>query len=582
MTASQTRPQTAGLELHVLYVPEELWNSKLNTVSSDVISQFISAGFIRASPDMRLRELRERLGEFLWEDVLADTFLFLKCVGRSLAVVKRKQEKELKLKSFAPPYAPQPELYLLPGVDHVDSIPALSPHPQLDNVLTPDSQTYLPVVTDTRLHPSDSQHSQRSHTGFPEIQLYNAVPSEAQVYETPVRDIVVPDIHLLGSVTSNAKRHEAPVRDKQNNSVFPELQLQKEGSINSPQTPVGFNAAMKAKVHSPIPDENHKKTLIDEKAFKWTGNEVESVPVVTKTIHEEEKHMKKKERKDLLHARKDEVLIEHVSENRGERKHARKPVGRNSTRDSGIPESLADRDMDYAQNRKRQEKEGRTQPVTSDHSKIHDDQLYGKDTNILPSPDQYVGPPTPPLLALSTTKIQVPTSQTEREEFIEQLKQMKKERTHLEKTREDLVKKAKGLLEQNKLKRNHARDAWKKKYFETKKMTAFLEEKVNKLRQELELYYQKLLTQLEARDIRERSKHPTLALKSKNTLIIQVTSKQQEIDQLRRKLDNTKMRLVVEIKMRRQAASDLRALRAELAQKKIQSSLSSNPSISVI
>lgn len=229
-----------------------------------------------------------------------------------------------------------------------------------------------------------------------------------------------------------------------------------------------------------------------------------------------------------------------------------------------------------------QEKEGRTQPVTSDHSEIQDDQLYGKDTNILPPPDQYVGPPTPPLLALSTTKVQVPTFQTEREELIEQLKQMKKERTHLEKTREDLVKKAKGLLEQNKLKRNHARDAWKKKYFETKKMTAFLEEKVNKLRQELELYYQKLLTQLEARDIRERSKHPTLALKSKNTLIIQVTTKQQEIDQLRRKLDNTKMRLVVEIKMRRQAASDLRALRAELAQKKIQSSLSSNPSISVI
>lgn len=39
--------------------------------------------------------------------------------------------------------------------------------------------------------------------------------------------------------------------------------------------------------------------------------------------------------------------------------------------------------------------------------------------------------------------------------MVEQLQQMKKDRRHMEKTREELIKKAKGLLEQNRLRRYH-------------------------------------------------------------------------------------------------------------------------------
>lgn len=92
--------------------------------------------------------------------------------------------------------------------------------------------------------------------------------------------------------------------------------------------------------------------------------------------------------------------------------------------------------------------------------------------------------------------------------MVEQLEQMKKDRRHMEKTREELVKKAKGLLEQNKLRRYHVREEWKKKYFETKKATASLEDVLNKLREDLELYHQKLLLQLEARDSRKQPNRP--------------------------------------------------------------------------
>ncbi|XP_011540817.1 spermatogenesis-associated protein 1 isoform X3 [Homo sapiens] len=123
MSLNPSRPSSSELvELHVFYVPEGSWNYKLNTISTEVVNKFISAGFLRVSPQLTLRALRERLGEFLGEDAIAEKFLFLKCIGNNLAVVKEKQESELKLKSFAPPYALQPELYLLPVMDHLGNV----------------------------------------------------------------------------------------------------------------------------------------------------------------------------------------------------------------------------------------------------------------------------------------------------------------------------------------------------------------------------------------------------------------------------------------------------------------------------
>lgn len=93
--------------------------------------------------------------------------------------------------------------------------------------------------------------------------------------------------------------------------------------------------------------------------------------------------------------------------------------------------------------------------------------------------------------------------------MVEQLEQMKKDRRHMEKNREELVKKVKTLLEQNKLKRYHVREEWKKKYFETKKATVSLEDVLSKLQQDLELCHQKLLLQLEARDSRKQPNNTT-------------------------------------------------------------------------
>uniref|UniRef100_A0A8D0LB18 Spermatosis associated 1 n=1 Tax=Sphenodon punctatus TaxID=8508 RepID=A0A8D0LB18_SPHPU len=348
------------------------------------LPKFFSAGFIRVSPHISLRMLREQLGKYLGEDAVADKFIFLKCIGKNLAVVKAKQETELKLKSFAPPYALFPELYLLPGVDHVESAYYSS------SLSTPDRQ-------------------------------YNNPAGRAEAYSSPSH----------GDVTATKQE---PIKN-----------------------PTFLGTSLKNHL-------SHKQEKCD--SLERTEKERETVPV------------------------------QHVNEN----------------------------------------------PVQSWASKTQEKHQTRKVWAVISSDS----------------------------EMIEQLTQMKAERKSLERTREELVKKAKGLLEQHNLRRYHARDAWKKKYFETKKVTAFLEENLNKVRQDLELYYQKLLSQLEARESRKRPNNVTPV--GKNNTIIQITTVQHEIDQLKRKLDNTKMKLVIEIKMRKQVASDLRALRAELAQKKIQSS----------
>ncbi|KAF1496043.1 Spermatogenesis-associated protein 1, partial [Pygoscelis antarcticus] len=410
------------VELHVFYVPEEVWNFKLNTVPVALTSKFISAGFIRVPPHITLRALREKLGEYLGGAAVADKFTFLKCIGKKLAVVKAKQETELELKSFAPPYAVYPELYVLPGVEYFEDV-----------------------------YPLSSSTQQKHH--------FNAE-------------------------TNGSRLSSLPQKNPEKSKRFLES-TQSSHQLESQE------------VHSSV---------------KW--GEEEPVPVLH-TKHEQDHN-------------------------------------------------------NWIQEKQIHLQQYRTSKSIADPGEKLDSQADQNKQNHLTCPKEYISPPSPPFLALSVNPAQVPAIQAEKKKMVERLQRMKKDRMHMEKIREELIKKAKGLLEQNKLRRYHVREEWKKKYFETKKATVSLEDALNKLRQDLELYHQKLLLQLEARDSRKRPNNMTT---SKNYTIIRITTVQHELDQLRRRLDDTKMRLIIEIKMRKQAASDLRALRAELTHKKIHSAL---------
>nr|XP_021545885.1 spermatogenesis-associated protein 1 isoform X2 [Neomonachus schauinslandi] len=436
MSLSPSRPSSSELvELHVFYVPEGSWNYKLNIISIEVVNKFISAGFIRVSPHLTLQALRERLGEFLGEDAVAEKFLFLKCIGNNLAVVKVKQESELKLKSFAPPYALQPELYLLPIMDHLGNIYSAST-----------------VSLDGR-------------------QTNNGVAEADGIIHRPL------SVTLLNE---------------------------------EPGTDPSFLV-------------NTLKELLNKNQEEATSAGGKATPKENQT-------------------------------------------GKNQIGNSEVPGSLGESNSDYFSNKKSQflwknEDDG------VNIIRTEDNQIGKKECITLPDLIDFPSLPCQPALSPRITDISL--LQIEREKIIEQMKQVKEERRYLERIREELIKKVEKLFEQSKLKRYHACDGWKKKYFETKKITASLEEVLTKLREDLELYYKKLLMQLEAREIKMRPKNLANITDSK------ITEVQHAIDQLKRKLDTDKMKLMIEVKVRKQAVSDLRTLKAELAQKKINTSLQS-------
>uniref|UniRef100_A0A8D1ZQ37 Spermatogenesis-associated protein 1 C-terminal domain-containing protein n=1 Tax=Sus scrofa TaxID=9823 RepID=A0A8D1ZQ37_PIG len=436
MSLNSSRPSSSELvELHVFYVPEGSWNYELNTISREVINKFISAGFIRVSPHLTLQALREHLGEFLGEDAVAEKFLFLKCIGNNLAVVKTKQESELKLKSFAPPYALQPELYLLPIMDHLGNIYSASSTVSLDG-----------------------------------HQINNGV-TEAD-----------------GIIHSITLSKEEPGTDPS----FLENTLKE--LLNKNQKEAGGKAA---------PNDNQTR--------------------------------------------------------------------KNQIGNSELPGSPEDSDNDYFSGKTSQflwKNEDDRVNIKREYNQL------GKIESItLPNLTDFPSVPCQPACSPGITDRSL--LQIERKKIIEQMKQVKEERRYLERIGEELIKKVERLFEQSKLKQYHACDVWKKKYFETKKVTASLEEVLTKLREDLELYYKKLLMQLEAREIKMIPKNLANITDSKNYLIIQITEVQHAIDQLKRKLATDKMRLIIEIKMRKQAVSDLRTLKAELTQKKFNMSLQS-------
>ncbi|KAJ8408500.1 hypothetical protein AAFF_G00259140 [Aldrovandia affinis] len=479
----ERRPTAAGLlELHVFYVPEEKWNSKLNKAAVEAIDSFISAGFIRVYPDINLETLRDELGGLLGAERSIENFSFLKCVGRSLALVKTKQERELKVKSFVPPYAPQPELYLLPMVESGNSI--------VSHSLTPDRQSYH-----TDLQTNNSAKSfcvpavKKEPTKFPQI--------KQQVPQQP------PSAQSLQDFSSSDEKEEYLL----------------------PSQEPGWDDA-----HDPL-----------RRAFEQTHSVLEQAEIPPAS----ESQAKSK-----------------ISVKKGRRFH------RNHTRDSGVPESLEDCDSGFSLSQGRKSKD--SQPLKYNCKKSSDQVRRNPH---LPTHAQYSPPPVVPGLAIATCKPIAPVFLTDRDELIEQIKLAKEERKQLERTRQGLLRKGKDLLAQNRYRRNQARDSWKRKYFDAKKATEPLESALKSLRQELEAFYHRLLHQLQARDGRHKTKHLGKP-NAKNELIIQIISESHEIDKLKKTVEDAKMKLVTELKLRKQATTELQALKAELLQKKTQSSLS--------
>ncbi|XP_062437190.1 spermatogenesis-associated protein 1 isoform X2 [Rhea pennata] len=503
MLFGRMRPPTSQLvELHVFYVPEEVWNFKLNTVSAALSNKFISAGFIRVSPHITLRVLREKLGEYLGGAAVADKFIFLKCIGKKLAVVKAKQEAELELKSFAPPYALYPELYLLPGVEYFEDVYPLSSSHQERHHFNAEANRFS---HGSRLSSHPRAKNEKSKQFLESRQSSHLLENQevhSSVEWAEKQSVLV--FHANHEQGQNSRIQEKPVqfREKAQN-----------GSSGALFVPSNSNTAdgesQKNCMLLQNPQQNHpRQDQKEHNAPEW-NDKAKGTALTLHVNHSDEQGRNNPTPTNYIKYQKElnpKLLVTNMENNNHQEDTN---LRRNRTRDSGIPKMWEDQTIEHHIHSNQSLQQYRVVRSVADRGEKQDNQADENNQNHLTCPKDYLSPPSPPFLALSVNPTQVPASQAEKNKMAEQLQQMKKDRRCMERTREDLIKKAKGLLEQNKLRRYHVREEWKKKYFETKKATISLEDILNKLRQDLEFYYQKLLLQLEARDTRKRPNNTT-------------------------------------------------------------------------
>eukprot|EP00794_Sanderia_malayensis_P008004 gene8004-8863_t len=74
-----------------------------------------SAGFVRVHQHATLTNIRDIITEQLEPYVIPNEYVFLRSVGRCMALVNKNQEVAMKAKHFLPPVAYSPEIFILPG-----------------------------------------------------------------------------------------------------------------------------------------------------------------------------------------------------------------------------------------------------------------------------------------------------------------------------------------------------------------------------------------------------------------------------------------------------------------------------------
>ncbi|XP_076339612.1 uncharacterized protein LOC143240674 [Tachypleus tridentatus] len=176
--------------------------------------------------------------------------------------------------------------------------------------------------------------------------------------------------------------------------------------------------------------------------------------------------------------------------------------------------------------------------------------------------------------ATSTLELLVdddPLSRSKRLQLL--LEELKTERRLLDTKRQELLKQVKRLHSKTNKQKAQNRETWRARYLEEKKKTPELEDECTKFRNELERLHRELLSKLkndfEGGFANGRNAQPS----DKLSLKIMIARLIQEIEDLKRQVESTKIRLGAETKLRTYAEKDVKALREELMNKKIQVTL---------
>nr|XP_034312307.1 trichohyalin isoform X15 [Crassostrea gigas] len=609
----ETRPSSAELiDLHVYIVPPEIWRERYNNLLNQNVTETISAGIIRVHPERFVYDLRNELEQQVGEDMLPRDYVFLKSVGRSITRLKQKQEYQLKAKHFIPPQAYAPELYLLEispddqGSSRTSTRPH-SPFSQNHEKITQvkkvgkkkDSTKVLPKIQEKKLKPRKDQVPEAKR----EDERRSGNKSKHRHNDSsPYRYSPLPKIKSGHSPTHNRGEynHNGDIRTE-NGRLSDSWGSNRDKRTppppqNVPRTPPHPKASRDQTPHehtsrgeshrappprsSPTPTDHRKRADQSREPVSGTytnhTNEDSGINVNSPEDHFDALDRRKhdEDRNNDLNRRlhpdneDDHHRNGDISDDEWERRRREEEERRRRESE--------ERRMKEDEDRRKEEEERRR--LEEERERISKQQLTGSDEDL----NRF---PSPPPLQMDSNQGQETESskqnkKAEKERLMKELEAAREARRAVEKQREELVKKAKLMQTKTQNRRNHdmmnvfdARDLWKKRYFEEKKKTPPLEEQCNRLRHELDIIHRKLMNTLEGPSKEKSTRLGDLKPSQKNNYKIQATRLTHEIDDMRRRLENAKMKLTAEMKLRNQAETELRALRAELTQQKIQLTL---------
>lgn len=565
----ETRPSSAELiDLHVYIVPPEIWRERYNNLLNQNVTETISAGIIRVHPERFVYDLRNELEQQVGEDMLPRDYVFLKSVGRSITRLKQKQEYQLKAKHFIPPQAYAPELYLLEisPDDQGSSRTSTRPH-------SPFSQNH--ESEDERRSGNKSKHrhndsSPYRYSPLPKIKSGHS-PTHNRGEYNHNGDIRTENGRLSDSWGSNRDKRTPP--PPQNVPRTPQHPKASRDQTPREHTSRGESHRAPPPRSSPTPTDHRKRADQSREPVSGTytnhTNEDSGINVNSPEDHfdalDRRKHDEDRNN-DLnrrLHPDNEDDHHRNGDFSDDEWERRRREEEERRRRES------EERRMKEDEDRRKEEEERRR--LEEERERISKQQLTGSDEDL----NRF---PSPPPLQMDSNQGQETESskqnkKAEKERLMKELEAAREARRAVEKQREELVKKAKLMQTKTQNRRNHARDLWKKRYFEEKKKTPPLEEQCNRLRHELDIIHRKLMNTLEGPSKEKSTRLGDLKPSQKNNYKIQATRLTHEIDDMRRRLENAKMKLTAEMKLRNQAETELRALRAELTQQKIQLTL---------
>ncbi|XP_071154889.1 spermatogenesis-associated protein 1-like isoform X25 [Mytilus edulis] len=609
------RPSSAELsDLHVYIVPPDLWRERYNNLLNQNVTETISAGIIRVHPETRVCNLRDELETQLGAELLPRDFIFLKSVGRSITRLKPKQEFQLKVKHFLPPNSYAPELYLL-EVENRDD----------ENETTGSTRptTRSPQFTESederqsnryRQKPRNATSPYRYTSPLPKIKsdrggsqkTVESVTHFDQNGDTDGEKLVTVSNSWGGDTRRSPRRSPQTSRrsppprspppqndyshkqneypSQQNDYPPPQNDYPDTSRLNASPTHSGVTDKPVASSHQPVASKYDPRSATytnqtnDSGIAGLTPEEYRENYDDAERRKNEYNESRQKELENRLNGDRMNGDLDDSDRQRRLREDQEREEWERKNRDEDERRRREEEDRRRREEEERQREEDERRRREEEREKMAREKLSGsdEDLNRFPSPPPMNVASTDQDLDSGSQNLTKEQKQAEKKRLLQELEAAREARRAVERQREELVKKAKLMQNKTQNRRNHARDLWKKRYFEEKKRTPPLEEQCNKLRHELDVIHRKLMNALEGSSKDKNTRMENLKPSKQNNYKIQATRLTHEIDDLRRRLENAKMKLTAEMKLRNQAETELRALRAELTQKKIHLTLSRN------